>query len=288
MMIKCPKCGLSISSKIKTCFGCGYSVDKISVENCALLNENPVSDLKAEDENVLNSSDTGEDLVDSYTCPSNDSLKTFPPIIQKIKSTLSGFFRQKRKANLAMAPVVERKPLLLFAEMKLEHTSKCFAELRRNALITDSNGHLLSYFEAISVYYSRPEGALPWTFQIKDIELVREDKTYKVIGDGIVLGCVSYSKYDDSSVRMLDELIYIDKIDHLKVEIKGTSYFFLTEEEYSRYVAADPFQRGFPSWAHDVRPDITLFVYFEDGVIDLARFNTGYEFPDPDKILNSD
>jgi len=178
-------------------------------------------------------------------------------------------------------PVPPKQPLILFAEMPLEHTSRCRFELRLRANV-EYNGTVIGFLDAVQLYYQSPDIYFPWSFSVQDISLQRTNSTYEVYGDGLLLGTVLYSKYNDNYVRMLDDLIYINKIHHCRCEINDCKYFYLNEEEYNKYVQSDPFNRGFPSWAVDRSPSIKLFVYFEDGSIDLKDYGTSFNFPQPE------
>ncbi len=197
-----------------------------------------------------------------------------------------GFFdffksRSVDQRQMDNIPAPPKQPLILFAEMPLEHTSRCRSDLRLRANV-EYNGAIIGFLDAIQIYYQSPDIYFPWSFSVQDISLQRTNSTYEVYGDGLMLGTVLYSKYNDSYVRMLDDLIYINKIHHCRCEINDCKYFYLNEEEYKRYVQSDPFNRGFPSWAADRSPSIKFFVYFEDGVINLEDYGTNFDFPQPE------
>lgn len=183
-------------------------------------------------------------------------------------------------------PPEEKKPLLLFAEMDLHRTGGCRRDLHRRAVVFDYERQLnISFEEAIALYYGSPDRFFKWSFQVGSVSLERIAKTYQVYGDGLLLGEVEYSRYNDSSVRLLDALTYIGKIERLRCEVKDAEYFYLTEDEYHELVASDPYNRGFPKWAADAKPKIKLFVYFEDGVVDLSEYNTEVGSLDPDDYM---
>lgn len=182
----------------------------------------------------------------------------------------------------APPPPEPQKPLLLFAEMDLVKTRGCLGELHRRSVVFDYFRQTnISFEEAIELYYNSPDRFFKWSVSIEPITLQRVKKTYQVFGDGVLLGEVSQSRYSDYSVRLLDALLYINKVDHLRCEIKDTEYFYLTEEEYRELVVADPYNRGFPAWSANINPKIKLLVYFEDGVVDLSQYGTEPSFPDP-------
>lgn len=188
-----------------------------------------------------------------------------------------GLFKKKPK------PPEEKKPLLLFAEMDLHRTGGCRRDLHRRAVVFDYERQVnISFEEAIELYYNSPDRFFKWSVSIEPITLQRVKKTYQVFGDGVLLGEVNQSRYDNSSVRLLDALLYVGKVDHLRCEIKDTEYFYLTEEEYTELVVADPYNRGFPKWSADTSPKIKLFVYFEDGAVDLSQYGTELSIPDPE------
>lgn len=197
----------------------------------------------------------------------------------------SNLFKSKHKPQPSAAEPVLSSPLIVYAEMELEHTRKGRIELHKKAKVTDQSGNVFDFFEAIEKYYNSPDAYYSWTFPITDIQISRAKTTYDVYGDGILLGQVFCSRYNDSYVRMLDDLILINKIDHFRIDAKDGRYFHLTKAEYEQYVHFDPYNRGYPHWADDKVPKIKLYVYFEDGILNYEEYGTKFSLPDPDELL---
>ena len=191
-------------------------------------------------------------------------------------------FRQKPTVE----PPKEKRPKLLFAETNLHRTGGCLRDLHRRAVVFDYERQInISFEEAVALYYGSPDRFFKWSFSVGSVSLERIAKTYNVYGDGLLLGEVEYSRYNDNSVRLLDALTYIGKVERLRCEIKDTEYFYLTEDEYNELVTSDPYNRGFPEWSANTKPKIDLFVYFEDGVVDLSQYGTEPSLPDPDDFM---
>lgn len=164
----------------------------------------------------------------------------------------------------------------LYTKISLCNTVVCKNKLRDISVIHDKlNGdRIISWNEALHLYYGDKSRFFPWNFPVSDVELFNADVGFSVFGDKIHLGDVLKDERRGSDYWLLRKLIDVDGIQKLKCNIKNRSdYFHVTSYEYHNTEGFNPekddqFNRGTEAWFDQNNPSIDLCVYFDPSVID--------------------